>query len=211
MTLVSGGDPERAYFRRRSRSPEHISAFCTADGNFDSTEYIESQFNFNGISEKLINPPTKSKRKVGKGAGTLTGGGGKKPISTVHQIYCMCRKYDTYNNYLSNDILADERNFARYRNGIGGNKIVQCTPYHKIKDEFAYKMNYPSFPYKNGKHVRLNFSTKELFWTYYHKFKDRNPKDLIIILGNWALSQSNGEYISECTINSSRQIHFLKN
>ncbi|GIN90402.1 hypothetical protein J6TS1_27800 [Siminovitchia terrae] len=211
MTLVNGGDSERAHFRRRSSSPKHSSIFCSADGNFASTEYDESQFNFDDISTKLIDPPSKPKRKVGKGTATLTGGGGKKSISTVHQIYCMCRKYDTYNNYLSNDILADERNFARYRNGIVGNKIVQCTPYHKFKDEFAYKMNYPSFPYPNGKHIRLNFSTEKLFWEYYHKFKDTNHKDLIIVLGNWTSSQSNGEYIAECTINSSGQIHFLKN
>lgn len=209
MSLVSGGDPERAHFRRRSSGPKHASVFCTADGIFDPTKYNESKFNFNDISDKLINPISSSRRKVGKGTRALTGGGGEKSISTIFQIYCMCRKYDTYNNYLSDNILADERNFDRYRNGIVGKKIVQCTPYHKFQGEFAYKMNYPSYP--NGKHIKLNFSTEKLFWDYYNKFKgEKKYKELMIVLGNWTLSQSNGEYISECTINSNRQIHFLK-
>ncbi|MGY4786790.1 hypothetical protein ACVNSY_03310 [Bacillus sp. OHL2] len=77
MTLVNGGDSERAHFRRRSSSPKHSSIFCSADGNFASTEYDEYQFNFDDISTKLIDPPSKPKRKVGKGTTTLTGGGGK--------------------------------------------------------------------------------------------------------------------------------------
>lgn len=210
MSLVSGGDSERAHFRRRSSSPNHTSIFCTADGIFDPTKYNESQFNFNDITDKLINSINKSKRNVGKGTRTLTCGVSEKSISTIFQIYCMCRKYNTYNNYLSDNILADERNFDRYKKGIVGKKIVQCTPYHKFKNEFAYKMNYPSFPYLNSKHIKLNFSTEKLFWDYYHKFKDTNHKQLIIVLGDWISLQSNGEYISECTINSSRQIHFLK-
>ncbi|MDR2546814.1 MAG: hypothetical protein LBC96_04785 [Lachnospiraceae bacterium] len=211
MTLVNSGDSERAHFRRISSSPNHSSIFCSADGYFDPTEYDEAMFDFNVIFRKLMNPsdsPSNNDKKVGKDTNPIIGGGGKKQLSTVRQIYYMCRKYDEYNNYSSRDILADERNYATYKNGIIGNKIVQCTPYHKFHEEFAYKMNYPSFPYPNGKYIKLNFLTEKLFWEYYNKFKTTNYKDLIAILGNWTLPQSDEMYIAECTINNSRQIYF---
>lgn len=210
MTLVNGGNPEHAYFRRISSSPRHSSIFCSADGHFDPTKYDESTFKWEDVFAKLLHPANASKSKVGKGRATITGGGGRKTISTVHQIYCMCRKYKTYNGYLSDDILADERNSNKYKIGIYGKKIVQCTPYHKVYNELAYEMNYPLFPYKDCKHIKLNFSNKELFWTYYRKFRNTDYKNLLIVLGNWTLLSSSNEFIAECTINTACQIYFLK-
>lgn len=209
MSLVNGGDSERAFFRRKTNSPAHISNFCSADGNFDPTEYEETKFNPDDIFAKIINPANKAGVKTGKGTATATGGGGKKAISTVHKIYCMCRKYDVYNGYLSDDILVDERNFTRYQNRIEGNRLVQCTPYCKVYKELEYKMNYPSYPYPNGKLLKLRFASKELFWKYYHKFEDKNPNSFVVILGNWQECDSD-EFIAECVINKTRQIYFLE-
>lgn len=211
MTLVNGANSERAYFRRMPSGAQHSSVFCSADGSFDPTNYEESQFDFGDLFENLMNVSGESNRPRKTSGKVVTGGGGEKAISTVQQIYLMCRKYDLYNGYCTDDILADERNFAKNKSGIVGRKIVQCTPYHKFKDEFSYKMNYPSFPYQNGKHIKLNFATNELFWYFYNKFKSTNYKELVIVLGEWTIpTEVNDTYISECTIYKKRQVHFLK-
>ena len=209
MTLVNGANAEKAHFRRLPSRAKHTSLLCSADGVFDPTIYDEKKFDLESIIEKIMQPTNEKNQIIGTGTGTIMGGGGKKAISTVLQIYKMCRKYDVYNGFDTSEILADERNFSSYNDGIEGHKIVQCTPFHKFKDENAYRMNFPAFPYKGGKHIRLNFSTEELFWHYYNKFKDSNHKELVIVLGDWKLS-SDDLYISECIITNKRQVHFLK-
>lgn len=209
MSVVNGGDSERAFFRRKANGPAHISNFCSADGYFDPTEYEESKFHPDNIFEKIINPANNTGANIRKGTTTATGGGGKKAISTVRKIYYMCRKYDIYNGYFSDDILVDERNFHRYQNRIEGNQLVQCTPYCKVYKKLEYKMNYPSYPYKNGKLLKLKFATEALFWEYYNKFKNKKPNSFVVILGNWQECDSD-EFIAECVINKTRQIYFLE-
>lgn len=109
----------------------HISIFCSADGNFDSTEYDEKRFDFEKAAENLLKEASESNPTVSTNRGVITGGGGKKVLSTVNKIYCMCRKYDVYNGIDTTDILDDDRDFKKYERGINGNKIVQCTEYHK--------------------------------------------------------------------------------
>ena len=133
MTLVDASHPESAYFRRLPNSPEHASIFCSADGNFNPTEYEEKKFDFEYLAEKIMKEHDRKKSYRLKNI-VINGGGGKKSISTVKQMYLMCRKYAVYNGIRTNQILADERNFTENRNGILGKKIVQCTYYHKIKN-----------------------------------------------------------------------------
>ena len=49
-----------------------------------------------------------------------------------------------YNGILIDDIFADENNYERYQQGIEDYKIVETTFYHKIKDELAFRLNYPA-------------------------------------------------------------------
>ena len=209
MTLVDAAHPERAYFRKLPNSPEHSSVFCSADGNFDPTKYEEKKFNFEDLADKIMRG-SESKNTRGSGNTEKHGGGGKKSISTVKQIYLMCRKYVEYNGIKTNIILADERNFEENKNGISGTKVVQCTYYHKVKDEFSYIMNYPSFPYKNGKHIRIDFGNDRLFWEFYNKIKTSNHKELILMLGDWRTGKVGDDCISRCTIYRNRQYSFLK-
>lgn len=209
MGLVNGADPNRAYFRRLPSSPKHCSILCSADGNFDSVQYDESKFDFDVIADKIINGEI-----VSENCSKLEGlavGSGKKSLSSVYQVYLMCRKYETYNGWRTGEILADERNFRRYQTGIDGNKIAQCTPYHKIKDEYAYLMNYPLFPYKVSRYIRLDFASEKLFWRFYNKVKMSNHKELVIILGKWEKAEDGEKYIAKCRVCRERQIHFLKN
>ncbi len=211
MTLVNGANSEKAYFRRKSSGYKHISIFCSADGNFDSTEYDEKSFDFEKVAEKLLKGSSEPDQTGSSGGGVITGGGGKKMLSTVNQIYCMCRKYEVYNGIDTTDILADERDYKKYEQGIDKYKIVQCTAYHKVKDHYSYIMNFPSFPFPGtNKYVKLNFATEELFWYFYKKFKTTNHKELIIVFGRWDTPAVLAEYIAECTIYKKRQIHFLK-
>lgn len=87
---------------------------------------------------------------------------------------------------------------------------MQCTCYHKVKDEFSYIMNYPSFPYNNGKHIRIDFKNKALFWDFYNKVKKSNHKELILVLGEWRRENVGENYIARCSIFKNRQYSFLK-
>ena len=209
MTLVDASHPESAYFRRLPKSPEHASIFCSADGNFNPTEYEEKKFDFEYLAEKIMKEHDRKKSYRLKNI-VINGGGGKKSISTVKQMYLMCRKYAVYNGIRTNQILADERNFTENRNGILGKKIVQCTYYHKIKNEFSCIMNYPSFPYPSGKYIRIDFEKSKLFWEFYNKVKTSNHKELILVLGDWKTRKVGDDYIAECVIYRNRQYSFLK-
>ena len=209
MTLVDAANPDSAYFRRLPSSPKLSSIFCSADGIFNPTEYEEKKFNFENLADKIIKESENANIR-GVGNSEVHGGGGKKSISTVKQIYLMCRKYTEYNGFCTNNILADERNFEKNKDGIVGKRIVQCTCYHKVKDEFSYIMNYPSFPYKNGKHIRIDFKNKDLFWDFYNKVKKSNHKELILVLGEWKRENKGENYIARCSIFKNRQYSFLK-
>ena len=209
MGLVNGADPNRAYFRRLPSSPKHCSILCSADGNFDPIQYDEGKFDFDIIAEKIMNGEIVSDNYSKFGG--IDESSGKKTLTSVYQIYLMCRKYESYNGWKTGEILADERNFSRYQAGIGGSKIVQCTPYHKIKDEYAYLMNYPLFPYKVSRYIRIDFASEKLFWGFYNKVKTSNHKELVIILGKWEKAEYGEKYIAKCRICRERQIHFLKN
>lgn len=209
MTLVNAADPENAYFRKIPSSPDHLSVLCSADGVFEPTKYEENRFNFEDLADKIMSEIS-DKRIHGSSSVELHGGGGRKSISTVKQIYLMCRKYTEYNGIKTNEILADERNFEQNKNTITGKKIVQCTYYHKVYNEFSLIMNYPSFPYKNGKHIRIDFEDENLFWEFYRKVKPSNHKELILILGDWKTEKTRDEYIARCTVYRKRQYSFLK-
>ena len=73
------------------------------------------------MADKIING-SESTHTRGVGNSEVHGGGGKKSISTVKQIYLMCRKYTEYNGFCTNKILADERNFEENEGGIVGKK-----------------------------------------------------------------------------------------
>lgn len=209
MTLVDAAHPESAYFRKLPSSPDHLSIFCSADGIFDSTKYDEEKFDFDNLADKIMSV-INDKRVHESGSTEAHGGGGKKSISTVKQIYLMCRKYAEYNGIKTNNILADERNFEENKNNISGKKIVQCTYYHKVQNEFSLIMNYPSFPYKNGKHIRIDFEDSKLFWEFYNKVKTSNHRELILILGDWRSGKVGDECIARCNIYRNRQYSFLK-
>lgn len=121
MGLVNGADPNRAYFRRLPSSPKHCSILCSADGNFNPLQYDESKFDFDVIADKIMNGEIVSENY--NKFGEIAAGSGKKSLSSVYQIYLMCRKYESYNGWKTGEILADERNFSRYQAGIGGSKI----------------------------------------------------------------------------------------
>ena len=209
MTLVDAANPESAYFRKLPSSPKHLSIFCSADGIFNPTQYEEKKFDFEDLADKIMSE-NRSKDIHGLGSTEVHAGGGKKSISTVKQMYLMCRKYAEYNGIKTNNILADERNFEENKNSILGKKIVQCTYYRKLYNEDSFIMNYPSFPYKNGKHIRIDFEDSELSWEFYNKVKSSNHKELILILGDWKTGGIGNEYIARCTIYRKRQYSFLK-
>ncbi|MDF2605835.1 MAG: hypothetical protein K0S34_25 [Bacillales bacterium] len=210
MILVNGANSEKSYFRRRQSGDKHISIICSADGNFDTTLYDEKSFDFEKVAKNLLNAPSKTNPVGSTSGGVITGGGGKVMLSTVNQIYFMCRKYEEYNGIKTTEILADDRNYKKYLNGINGYKIVQCTAYYGNKTGLYYIMNFPLFPFSKKNYVKLNFETKELFTYFSNKVGTTNHKELIIVFGDWKTHTVLTEYIAECTISKKRQVHFLR-
>lgn len=67
MTIVNSANPKKAYFRRYSKGPEHISTLCSADGFFDPTKYNESKFNPATIFDRILST-TKNNQTITRGA-----------------------------------------------------------------------------------------------------------------------------------------------
>ena len=82
MTLVDAANPESAYFRRLPNSPKHASILCSADGNFNPTEYEEKKFHFEDLADRIMKGDDRN-NIYRLGNTVIHGGGGKKSISPL--------------------------------------------------------------------------------------------------------------------------------
>lgn len=214
MILVKAGT-DSAYYRS-NRIIDHVSPWCVKNSiKFKPSDYDESRFDLNFAFESMLglNHSIKEISRGGTGTRTGTVGGSKQlRIHTLPLLYSMCLnvgKNGYYNNCLIDDILSDDENYERYKNGINGFKIVEVSKYHKVQGEFAFIMNYPTYNRIKSSWVKIEFEDKELFWSQYNKLKESNHIEPIIIAGEWE-SVDNKEYHSKCVIHKKTQIYYVK-
>lgn len=213
MVLYSASQTRAAHFKSKDKK-QHISVKCVRNSiTFNQSEYDESKFDLNFAFDSMMGNTSHINRgNTGSRRGSV-GGSKHLRICTLPVLYAMCisrNKNDTYNGILINDLLVDAENSEEYKEGIEGYKIVETSYYHKIKDEFALRMNYPINNRGINSWVKISFNDRKLFWEQYDKLKDSMHIEPIIIAGDWKKVDDNSKYHSECIIYNEKQIHYVK-
>ncbi len=211
MVLVSAAESRAAYFRSKDKR-QHISVQCVKNSIvFEPSDYDENMFDLEFAFQSMMGNASRTNRgDTGTRQGNV-GGGRHLRIHTLPILYAMCiskTKNEMYNGILIDDIFADENNYERYQQGIEDYKIVETTFYHKIKDELAFRLNYPANNIDKNSWVKVSFDNEELFWKQYNKTKNSLHIEPIIVAGEWKIVEGNQQYHSECVIYNERQIYY---
>ena len=215
MILVGAGTGN-AYFRSKNIK-KHISNQCIKNSiTFNPSKYDENYFDLNFAFESMLGL-NHSIRTIDRGITGIkkgnVGGSKKLRIHTLPLLYAMCLsvgKSGFYNKISINELLADNENYNKYYNGIEGYRIVETSMYHKVKDEFAFIMNYPAENFGLNSWVKIIFQSKDIFWKQYDKLKNSNHIEPIIIAGNWEIVKDTSDYHSQCIIYTEDQIYYAK-
>lgn len=142
----------------------------------------------------------------------------RKALTTIRQIYTMCTNTPINNSYggiAIKDILADERSFPFYINGVEGYKLVECNYYRYDRTISTIWMNYPCyFIYPVTKYyAQLEFTDQKLFNKILPRLFDTKHNGIIVVSGNWEtvnISTSAKPVKSKCKIYSEKQIAVIK-
>lgn len=207
MFIYDPEHPNKAYFKA-SGNPHHNGACGYEAKRFKITDYIEEEFVFPDTLFPLLNPIEKKEYTTTGGGNSVIGGIERRPIRGLKEAYYMSQSYDindTYHGYKMRDIIADERTYKYYKDGIEGYKIVECN-YYKYKEELlTIYMNYPMFP--NVKYnLILEFYDEELFEKMVLRLKGKRHDGLVIVFGEWR----HDDKFSYVKINSEKQISVIK-
>ncbi len=216
MTLCKAGTSDAYFKSKQNHKREHISVDCVKNSIvFCPDQYDETLFDLDFAFESMLGK-NNTVQTINRGTtGTKQGNVGNNRrirIHTLATLYSMCiskNKYETYNGFLIDDILADNENYERYADGIEGYKIVETSYYHKIKDEYALRLNYPVNNKGISSWVKVSFESKSLFWDQYDKLKESMHIEPIIIAGDWRKVKDNDSYHSECIIYDDKQIYYV--
>ncbi len=200
-----------AYFKA-SGKPGHQGACGIAPYHFPRVNYIEEEFLFPEVLLPLLDDAYDSQYK-----GRRRRPGGKsreeiesRPLRGLKEIYAMLTNIDiddTYNNYFVRDMIADERTYNYYRNGIVGYKVVECNFYKYSDLSRTITMNYPPFPNQN-KTLELWFNSKELYEKFKPRIKGKKHDGIVVIFGEWKIGYMDG--INYVSITSENQIAVIK-
>lgn len=90
--------------------------------------------------------------------------------------------------------------------------MVECSFYHKVKDEMGLLLNVPVFhPKTPVYHVKVKFTNSDDFWRVYrhHKKLTKSYLNIILIAAEWIPVTGNAEYIAECTVTKSSQHTYI--
>ena len=101
-----------------------------------------------------------------------------KPISTIKQIYAMCKNTNVMDKYANIEIckmLVDNRSMFFYINGIFGNKIVEC----KVRGRYYSKEKQEVYLYIENYKLVLHFNDYELFDSIIHTIWNNRSKTII--------------------------------
>lgn len=207
-----------AYFKSKRKS-DHLNNKCIKYSiKFKASSYNEKLFDLNFAFESMLGLNHSIKNIIRGNTGTQTGtvGGSKNcRIHTLLILYAMCLskgKTGSYNGILIDNILADDDNYNRYKNGITGYKIVETSKYYENKSELSFMMNYPADNREVGKGswVKIKFDSKALFEKHVDKLKNSSHIEPVIIAGNWEIAPNGSKHHSECIIHKASQLYYAK-
>ena len=200
-----------AYFKA-SGKPGHQGACRLSPYHFSKVNYVEEEFAFPQGLFSLLNDNDNGQHREENGG---TNGGKQekiecRPLHGLKEVYGMLTNTDindTYNNYLIRDMIADERTYIYYRNGIMGYKIVECNFYKYSDRTQTITMNYPPFP-NQKKTLELRFDSKELYEKMKPRIKGKKHDGIVVVFGEWKNNTTN--VINYVRITSEKQIAVIK-
>jgi len=198
----------RPHFRadREHKHIENCPYGSNIVSNTDYYKYNQEKFDFDNAIENMlhINNQRNNNRNVGNNE-INNNPDNSKPISTIKQIYAMCKNINVIDKYANIEIykmLVDNRSMFFYINGIFGNKIVEC----KIRGEYFYcKEKQEIYLHVKNYKLVLYFNDNELFNSIKHTIWN-NKRKTIIVAGNWKKIQNNNVITCHTTIITKKQI-----
>ncbi|WP_454960960.1 hypothetical protein [Capnocytophaga leadbetteri] len=212
LKIYSRNGLMRPHFRA-DREHKHIEN-CPYGSNIisktDYYKYNQEKFDFDRAIENMfhINNQRNNNENI-ENDEINNNPDNSKPISTIKQIYAMCKNTNVRDKYANIEIckmLVDNRSMFFYINGIFGNKIVECKVrggyyYSKEKQEvYLYIENYKLVLHFNDN--RLFDSIKRTIWN--------NKSKTIIVAGNWKKIQKDNVITCHTTIVTRKQLGIIK-
>ena len=202
----------RPHFRA-DREHKHIEN-CPYGSNIvsktDYYKYNQEKFDFDRAIENMfhINNQRNNNRNV-ENDEINNNPDNSKPISTIKQIYAMCKNTNVMDKYANIEIckmLVDNRSMFFYINGIFGNKIVEC----KVRGRYYSKEKQEVYLYIENYKLVLHFNDNRLFDSIIRTIWNNRSKT-IIVAGNWKKIQNNNNVITcYTTIVTKKQIGIIK-
>lgn len=210
MYLCSVDGSSTAYFSANRQGFSHIEDCEFGSSNsFNPNKTDESAFDFQQALQNMLNPSLSTKKK--KVPDThKTGEFNLKPLSTLRQIYDMCKSFacnQSYNNQVIGQILLDSRSEYMYLRGVFGSRIIEANKktgncYSAQKSEI-----YLVAPKSKKYEFVLKFSDDELF-RFFRDSIYNNYNKLIVVAGNWG---SSGKFnVFQTNITSKNQIKVMQ-
>ena len=212
LKICSRNGLMRPHFRA-DRKNKHIEN-CPYGSNIisktDYYKYNQEKFDFDRAIENMfhINNQRNNNRNV-ENDEMNNNPDNSKPISTIKQIYAMCKNINVRDKYANIEIckmLVDNRSMFFYVNGIFGNKIVEC----KVRGGYYYsKEKQEVYLYIENYKLVLHFNDYELFDSIIHTIWNNKSKT-IIVAGNWKKIQNDNVITCHTTIVTRKQIGIIK-
>ena len=204
----------RPHFRadREHKHIENCPYGSNIVSNTDYYKYNQEKFDFDRAIENMfhINNQRNNNRNV-ENDEINNNPDNSKPISTIKQIYAMCKNTNVMDKYANIEIykmLLDNRSIPFYINDdILGNKIIEC----KVRGGYYYsKEKQEVYLYIENYKLVLHFNDYELFDSIIHTIWNNRSKT-IIVAGNWKKIQNNNNVITcYTTIVTKKQIGIIK-
>lgn len=202
----------RPHFRadREHKHIENCPYGSNIVSNTDYYKYNQEKFDFNNAIENMlhINNQRNNNGYI-ENDEINNNSDNSKPISTIKQIYAMCKNTNVRDKYVNIEIykmLVDNRSMFFYINGIFGNKIVEC----KVRGEYFYcKEKQEIYLHVKNYKLVLHFNDNELFNSIKRTIWNNKSKT-IIVAGNWKKIQNDNVINCHTTIVTRKQIGIIK-
>jgi len=176
---------------------------------FDDNKFNQSDFSFaNAMQDLLIKKNSEPSRRNGKRS--LYGAHDNHTLSTIKQIYSMCKQFPPHHSYGDEKIgkmILDDRTAYWYPKGVFGFKIIESCVKGRFYDNDKHEI-YLAAPVANPNyHFILSVSDINL----YKKIRNmvfENQDKFVIVAGDWKPSNLGYGYFGT-RIYSDRQIYIL--